>query len=72
MRMASLNSPKVLFLCCFSIPFVFAVLPDLGVPGWHCDADIMTPSYTIPQSAHQVKYADFKIVAALGDSLTVI
>uniref|UniRef100_A0A7E4ZW18 Phospholipase B1, membrane-associated n=1 Tax=Panagrellus redivivus TaxID=6233 RepID=A0A7E4ZW18_PANRE len=43
-------------------------LKDLGVPGFECPN--MGPSASVPISAHAVRPADIKIVAALGDSLT--
>jgi lysophospholipase L1-like esterase len=46
-----------------------AALPDLGVTNYNCPG-LMGPSAAIPTSAHSVRPADIKIVAALGDSLT--
>ncbi|VDO46252.1 unnamed protein product [Haemonchus placei] len=43
-------------------------LPDLGAPNWKCDPAVMAKSKEVPKSVHSVRFADIKIVAALGDS----
>ncbi|KAK6040750.1 hypothetical protein COOONC_21745, partial [Cooperia oncophora] len=48
----------------------FAPLPDLGVKQWTCDPAVMAKSKEVPKSAHSVRFADIKVIAALGDSLT--
>ncbi|CAJ0586834.1 unnamed protein product, partial [Mesorhabditis spiculigera] len=50
--------------------YASAELKTLGVPGWTCDPSVMTPSATVPSNVNQVRIADIKVVAALGDSLT--
>ncbi|CAJ0589784.1 unnamed protein product [Cylicocyclus nassatus] len=36
----------------------------------HCDEEIIRPSLTIPTNVNQVRPADIKVVAAMGDSIT--
>ncbi|CAP23709.2 Protein CBG02892 [Caenorhabditis briggsae] len=55
----------VLFLC--SVAYG---LKDLGAPNWSCDASVMAKSKKVPTSAHSVRFADIKVIGALGDSLT--
>ncbi|XGW07724.1 hypothetical protein V3C99_010685 [Haemonchus contortus] len=43
-------------------------LPDLGAPNWKCDPAVMAKSKEVPKSVHSVRFADIKVVAALGDS----
>ncbi|EGT52914.1 hypothetical protein CAEBREN_29302 [Caenorhabditis brenneri] len=45
-------------------------LKDLGAPNWSCDASVMAKSKKVPTSAHSVRFADIKVIGALGDSLT--
>ncbi|PIO60452.1 hypothetical protein TELCIR_18049 [Teladorsagia circumcincta] len=45
-------------------------LPDLGVPQWSCDPAVMAKSKEVPKSVHSVRFADIKVFAALGDSLS--
>ncbi|GMR55166.1 hypothetical protein PMAYCL1PPCAC_25361, partial [Pristionchus mayeri] len=45
-------------------------VPDFGVPGWSCDADLMKRSKFVPNSVHSLRPADIEIVGAIGDSLT--
>ncbi|KAF1769548.1 hypothetical protein GCK72_001365 [Caenorhabditis remanei] len=47
-----------------------SALPDLGYPGWQCDASLYQKSKKVPTSAHSVRFADIKVIGALGDSLT--
>ncbi|UMM10376.1 hypothetical protein L5515_000177 [Caenorhabditis briggsae] len=47
-----------------------AALPDLGYPGWQCDASLYQKSKKVPTSAHSVRFSDIKVIGALGDSLT--
>ncbi|EFP08247.1 hypothetical protein CRE_16883 [Caenorhabditis remanei] len=61
----------------FCLPLLFllvtsslASLPDLGYPGWQCDASLYQKSQKVPTSAHSVRFSDIKIIGALGDSLT--
>ncbi|CAI5441626.1 unnamed protein product [Caenorhabditis angaria] len=50
--------------------FVSAAQKDLGAPSWSCDANVMAKSKKVPTSAHSVRFADIKVIGALGDSLT--
>ncbi|TKR59958.1 hypothetical protein L596_029561 [Steinernema carpocapsae] len=46
-------------------------LKDLGAPNFlNCPEKTFASSKSVPTSAHQVRYGDIKIIAALGDSLT--
>jgi hypothetical protein len=44
-------------------------LADLGAPDFACSN--MAPSGSVPTSVHRVRPADIRVVAAMGDSLTV-
>jgi lysophospholipase L1-like esterase len=57
-------------LCVLLSCIAVSALVDLGAPGYTCPAETMAPSQTVPTSAHKVRPADIKIIAALGDSLT--
>ncbi|CAD6191004.1 unnamed protein product [Caenorhabditis auriculariae] len=48
----------------------FAALPDLGYPQWTCDSSLFQKSKKVPTSVHGVRFADIKVIGALGDSLT--
>ncbi|KAK0428007.1 hypothetical protein QR680_010540 [Steinernema hermaphroditum] len=61
---------KAFLLLAIASAVLPATLKDMGAPGFNCPASIMAKSKTVPTSAHQVRYADIKVVAALGDSLT--
>ncbi|EPB68872.1 hypothetical protein ANCCEY_12036 [Ancylostoma ceylanicum] len=37
----------------------------------HCDPEVMKPSPTVPSNVNKVRPADLKVIAALGDSITV-
>ncbi|KAK5972718.1 hypothetical protein GCK32_013661, partial [Trichostrongylus colubriformis] len=47
-----------------------APLPDLGAHQWSCDPAVMAKSKEVPKSVHSVRFADIKMIAALGDSLS--
>ncbi|CAD6191747.1 unnamed protein product [Caenorhabditis auriculariae] len=49
---------------------VHAVIKDMGAPNWNCDPEVMARSKSVPTSAHSVRFADIKVIGALGDSLT--
>jgi phospholipase B1 len=41
-----------------------------GQTGYTCPGDLMKPSATVPTNVNQIRPADIKVIAALGDSLT--
>ncbi|CAB3404565.1 unnamed protein product [Caenorhabditis bovis] len=49
---------------------IYATIKDLGSPNWSCDQKVMAKSKKVPTSAHSVRFADIKVIGALGDSLT--
>lgn len=58
-----------MFSCIFL--YVLATLPDFGIPGYSCDANVMKKSKKVPTNVNSVRPADIKLIMALGDSLTV-
>ncbi|CAA92221.2 Triacylglycerol lipase [Caenorhabditis elegans] len=56
------------FSCIFL--YVLATLPDFGIPGYSCDANVMKKSKKVPTNVNSVRPADIKLIMALGDSLT--
>lgn len=72
MREASRLQPHECFsvLCLLSVVLITG-LKDLGAPNWSCDSSVMAKSKKVPTSAHSVRFADIKVIGALGDSLTV-
>ncbi|GMT23668.1 hypothetical protein PFISCL1PPCAC_14965, partial [Pristionchus fissidentatus] len=66
---ATIFFPMRRLLLSFLLITVSAV-KDYGIPGWKCDPQVMKKSASIPQSVHSLRYADIKIVAAIGDSIT--
>ncbi|CAJ0582685.1 unnamed protein product, partial [Mesorhabditis spiculigera] len=45
-------------------------LRALTDPNYSCDPKAMAPSASVPTNVNQVRFADIKVIAALGDSLT--
>uniref|UniRef100_A0AC35TFQ9 Lipase_GDSL domain-containing protein n=1 Tax=Rhabditophanes sp. KR3021 TaxID=114890 RepID=A0AC35TFQ9_9BILA len=57
-------------VCLVALVQVSWQIKDLGVDNYKCDATVMAKSKVNPTNADQVRFADFKVVGALGDSLT--
>ncbi|EGT48023.1 hypothetical protein CAEBREN_32628 [Caenorhabditis brenneri] len=66
----AIPSCLLLFILTLSVTTSLASQPDLGYPGWQCDASLYQKSKKVPTSAHAVRFPDIKVIGALGDSLT--
>ncbi|CAJ0586893.1 unnamed protein product, partial [Mesorhabditis spiculigera] len=61
---------RALSLVLLVVHGALADVKTLGAPAYSCDANVMAPSATVPTNVNQVRFADIKVIAAMGDSLT--
>ncbi|CAJ0963176.1 unnamed protein product, partial [Mesorhabditis belari] len=67
---ASVIMKSFLLLALALTQTALADLKTLGAPGFTCDPKVMVPSAHVPTNVNQVRFADIKVIGAIGDSLT--